>query len=109
VAWSRFVPFVRFVGGGEGRWEGFEEGPPREKERDVIVLRDVCCARGRCMDGRDLGSFVNREVDVSVDLVLAFGGTLLVFYTTDFCIHLSLQDSLSECKEDQSLSNTDIR
>jgi hypothetical protein len=46
VVWSRFVPFV-FVGGGEGRREEFEEGPLREKERDVIVLGDglVCKAR----------------------------------------------------------------
>jgi hypothetical protein len=48
--WLRFVPFV-FVGGGEGRREEFE-GPPREKERDVIVLGDglVCKAR---VSGRD--------------------------------------------------------
>jgi len=34
------VPFALFVGGGEGREEGFEEEPPREKERDVMVLCD---------------------------------------------------------------------
>jgi hypothetical protein len=45
AVWLRFVPFV-FVGGGEGRREEFEEGPPREKEREVIVAGDGWCVRG---------------------------------------------------------------
>jgi hypothetical protein len=100
VAWSRFVPFV-FVDGGEGRWDSFEEGPLREKEREVIVAGDGWCVREvGCLR---LGSFEDREVDVSGKLVLASGGTLLVFHSVDLCMNLSLQDSLLGYRQGISL------
>jgi hypothetical protein len=64
------------VGGGEGLDVDFEEGPPpREKEREFMVLRDVLRSQEWLRLGR---SFVNREVDVGVKPALASGDTLFL-------------------------------
>lgn len=64
AAWSRFVPFDLLAGGEERRCEGFDEGPPREKEREFISVRATCgVVLNEWKEWRS-GSFVDARVDV---------------------------------------------
>lgn len=87
------MPFALFVGGGEGRWEGFEEDPPREKDREVMALSDGWCVKES--EWLRLGSFMDREIDVASDESrpwLAQSPWSSVFWTLSRALEVTLME-----------------